>query len=114
MEVHSMYVPTTLNQPVGPLAPVGILTTAPPLGKPVMTAVTVHSSRLDVLDGQTATVTGTLRPGLAGRLVMLQTLDARGWSTVSRARTRGRGRFQLRSSPPGSAASRCACASAAT
>jgi rare lipoprotein A len=95
MEVHSMYVPTTLNQPAGPLAPVGILTTAPPLGKPVTTAITVHSSRLNVLDGHAATVTGTLRPGLAGRLVMLQGLGSRGWSTVARARTRARGRFDL-------------------
>src|SRR5271165_2502860 len=92
----SIYVPVVLDQPAGALAPVGIVSTAPPTGAPAEVAIGVSSTRLNVLDGQTATVTGALRPALAGRLVMLQTLSSRGWSTVSRARTRARGHFQLR------------------
>jgi rare lipoprotein A len=91
----SMYVPTTLNQPAGALAPVELTSTAPLVPIPERTAISVHSTRLDVLDGHAATVTGTLRPGLAGRVVMLQALGDRGWKTLARARTRARGRFQL-------------------
>src|ERR1700677_4951754 len=89
-----MYVPTTLNQPAGALAPVEIVSTAeiPSLAR---TAINVSSSRLNVLAGHAATVTGTLRPGLSGRVIMLQTLGSRGWSTVSRARNRAKGRFEL-------------------
>jgi rare lipoprotein A len=90
-----MYVPTTLNQPAGALAPVGIVSTAPVIPSLARTAISVSSTRLNVLEGHAATVTGTLRPGVNGRVVMLQALGSRGWSTVSRARTRARGRFQL-------------------
>lgn len=91
-----MYVPTTLAHPAAALAPVGVVSTAPSLGGPAGTAISVSSTRLDVLDGQTATVTGTLRPALAGRVVTMQTLGSRGWSTVVRARTGAKGRFRLR------------------
>src|ERR1700677_3102737 len=89
-----MYVPTTPNQPAGALAPVGIVSTAeiPGLAK---TAISVSSTRLNVLAGHAATVTGTLRPEVRGRVVMLQALGSHGWSTVARARTRAKGRFQL-------------------
>ena len=56
----------------------------------------MSSTRLNVLEGHPAIVTGTLRPSLPGRMVMMQTLGAHGWSTVARARTRAGGRFQLR------------------
>jgi rare lipoprotein A len=89
-----MYVPTTLNQPAGALAPVGIVSTAeiPSLAR---TAISVSSTHLNVLAGHAATVTGTLRPEVSGEVIMLQTLGSHGWSTVSRARTRATGRFQL-------------------
>jgi rare lipoprotein A len=94
-----MYVPTTLATPASALAPVGIVSTTPPLGRPVRTAMSVRRSELNVLDGHAATVTGTLRPGLAGRLVTLQARAGHGWRTVARARTRARGRFELRYLP---------------
>lgn len=87
-----MYVPLTLNQPAAALAPVGIVTTLPP----TTTDISVRRSRLNVLEGRTATVGGTLRPGLVGRIVTLQALGSRGWRTVTRARTHARGHFQLR------------------
>jgi rare lipoprotein A len=91
-----MYVPMTLAQPAGALAPVGIVSTAPPAGAPIDTAMSVRSSELNVLDGHSATVTGTLRPGLAGRVVLLQALEGRRWRTLARALTRSEGRFRLR------------------
>jgi rare lipoprotein A len=94
-----MYVPTTLAQPAGALAPAGIVTTAPPIGSPASTAMSVHRTQLNVLDGHQATVSGTLRPGLAGSVVTLQALENHGWRTVARARTRSTGRFRLRYLP---------------
>ncbi len=91
-----MYVPTTLAQPAGALAPAGIITTVPPIGSPVSSAMSVHRAELNVLEGHQATVSGTLRPGLAGRVVMLQALENHRWRTVARARTRSAGRFRLR------------------
>jgi hypothetical protein len=94
-----MYVPTTLAQPAGALAPAGVLSTATPIVTPVGTAMSVRSEKLNVLDGREASVSGTLRPGLAGRVVMLQELDGHRWRTVARARTRSAGRFRLRYRP---------------
>src|SRR5271168_2613723 len=91
-----MYVPTTLNQPAAALLPVGIATSAPLAGSLAGTAISVRGTRLNVLDGHEATVTGTLRPGLPGRLVTLQALSRHGWSTVARTRTHAQGRFELR------------------
>jgi rare lipoprotein A len=97
MEVYvSMYVPTTLNKPAAALAPVGIVSAAPQIGRPGSTGISVGSARLNVLDGRAATVTGALHPGLTGRMVTLQALGRRGWTTVARARTNARGRFKLR------------------
>jgi peptidoglycan lytic transglycosylase len=92
----SMYVPMTLVQPAAVLAPVGIASGAPPAGGSPGSTIGVRSSSLNVLAGHAAVVSGTLRPGLAGRIVMLQTLGSRGWSTVARTRTRATGRFRLR------------------
>jgi rare lipoprotein A len=91
-----MYVPTTLNKPAAVLAPVGIVSSAPQIGRPARTGISVRSARLNVLDGRAATVAGALHPGLTGRMVMLQTLGRRGWTTVARSRTNARGRFRLR------------------
>jgi len=91
-----MYVPTTLAQPAGALAPVGIVSTVPPIGDPLRTAMSVRASELNVLDGHEATVSGTLRPGSAGRVVLLQALENHRWRTLAHARTRSTGRFRLR------------------
>ena len=45
--------------------------------------------------GRTARVTGTLRPGFAGREVILERRDGDGWRTLDRATTREGGRFTL-------------------
>lgn len=96
------YVPAPPAQPAVALAPVGIVSSAPMLaGRPAATALKVHSTSLNVLDGQAATVTGTLqalsrRGGLPGRMVALQALRRHGWSTLARTRTGPKGRFRLR------------------
>lgn len=54
------------------------------------------SARLNVAEGRTARVQGSLRRVRAGRTVALQArIDGR-WRTVDRDRTDGRGRFSLR------------------
>ena len=95
-----MYVPTTLAQPAAALAPAGIVSSAPSIGTSAGSAISVRSTSLNVLDGHSAIVSGTLRPGLTGRIVMLQTLGSHGWSTVARVRTRVRGRFRVALRPP--------------
>ena len=95
MEENVLYAPTTFNQPAAALAPVGIATSAPLPEGEARTAISVRSTRLNVLDGGSATVTGTLRPGLSGRVVTLQALSNHGWRSVARARTRAGGRFEL-------------------
>jgi len=97
-----LYVPAPPAQPDVALAPVEIVSSALTLaGQPPATALTVRSSSLNVLDGQAATVTGTLQAlarlgGLPGRIVTLQALGRNRWSTVARTRTGPKGRFQLR------------------
>ncbi|MFI5037415.1 MAG: hypothetical protein ACHP93_02965, partial [Solirubrobacterales bacterium] len=96
------YVPAPPAQPAVALAPVGIVSSALTLaGRPAATALKVRSTSLNVLDGQAATVTGTLQAvarlgGLPGRIVALQALRRHGWSTVARTRTGPKGRFRLR------------------
>jgi rare lipoprotein A len=90
-----VYVPMTLVQPAGTLSPVEIVSSAPP-SRTAGGAISVRSASLNVLDGQEASVTGTLRPGLAGQIVMLQALGSRGWRTMASARSHALGRFELR------------------
>ena len=52
-----------------------------------------------MLAGRAASIAGTLRPGLAGRLVALQALGRRGWSTLAQTRTGAHGHFRLRYVP---------------
>lgn len=66
---------------------------------PVHLKLRVRRETLDVLDGRTATVTGTLRPSLAGRPVDLQRHIRHGWRTIARSSTGARGRFTLRYTP---------------
>jgi len=54
---------------------------------------------LNVLERHVATVTGALLPGRAGHLIELQRGAGRGWRTIARTFTGGRGRFRLRYTP---------------
>jgi rare lipoprotein A len=56
---------------------------------------------LNVLLGSAATVSGTLRPALAGRVVYLQRLGRHGWRSLSHTLTGVRGRFTLHYAPHG-------------
>jgi rare lipoprotein A len=84
----------------GPVVPVDV-----PASKSVEPSAPVHlklrirRETLDVLDGRTATVTGTLRPSLVGRHVELQRRVRHGWRTIAHSFTGARGRFRLRYTP---------------
>jgi rare lipoprotein A len=62
-------------------------------------------SRIDVLSGRRATVTGHVRPAVPGRHVLLQRRSAERWSTIDHATTTAGGAFAFRFRPrePGSA-----------
>jgi hypothetical protein len=99
-----MYVPATPEQAAPPLAPVGIVSSAPAtLVTPVHTSLRVHSSQLNVLDGHRATVTGALlenrHAGERGLAIALQALGRHGWRTLTRTRTGARGRFRVSYTP---------------
>jgi hypothetical protein len=87
-----------------PATPVGI-SASPLFGPdvlpvaPVRVKLHLRREQLNVLDGSTATVTGGLRPGLAGRAVDLQRFARHGWETISHTLTRHAGRFVLRYTP---------------
>jgi hypothetical protein len=70
----------------------------PPVA-PVRLKLRIRRDTLDVLDGSTATVTGALRPSLAGRPVDLQRRASHGWRTIAHSSTGTRGRFMLRYTP---------------
>jgi rare lipoprotein A len=96
-----MYVPAPppVQLPLA-LAPAGIVSTAPlSFRKPVHTALSVRDQQLNVLDGHAATVSGSLRPGLPGKVVSLQALGRHGWSTLTRTLTGVHGGFRLRYTP---------------
>lgn len=67
-----------------------------PMPVAVQAGLGVRTRRVDVLDGQSATVAGTVAPATAGRIVVLQVRQGRRWSTVAHARTGARGRYRLR------------------
>jgi len=98
-----MYVPATLAQPAGALAPVEIsASTTPPLQVPAHTSLSANRTELNVLEGHTTSVTGKLLgdpAGLPGREVLLQALGNRGWRTLAHTRTGAGGRFRLRYMP---------------
>ncbi len=54
---------------------------------------------LNVLTGSVATVSGTLRPAPAARVVYLQRLGRHGWRGISQTLTGARGRFTLHYTP---------------
>jgi rare lipoprotein A len=120
-----MYVPTTLTQPAGALAPIVIsASTTPPLQAPAHTSLRDIRSDLNVLEGHATSVTGKLTAapistttgssnttvpdpqaiaaraaGLSRRMVTLQALGNHGWRTLTSARTNASGRFRLRYMP---------------
>lgn len=81
--------PSAIGAPVGQLA----------VFARAHTKLVIRRATLDVLDGQAANIYGVLRPRLGDRVVVLQRLGARGWRTISRTHTGGRGRFVLRYVP---------------
>jgi len=116
-----MYVPATLAQPAGALAPIEIsASTTPPLQVPAHTSLSVTRTELNVLEGHTTSVTGKLitdahslegdgavpaeesvdhAAALPGREVLLQALGSHGWRTLAHTRTGAEGRFRLRYMP---------------
>ena len=68
--------------------------------------VTPGRSRLNVLAGRRAMVTGRAHPAIAGRAVALQRRASHRWVTVARATTRAGGLFMLRFRPRKPASSR--------
>lgn len=70
----------------------------------LLTRLTVRTRALNVLAGERASVTGTLRAGssltgLAGRVVYLQTLAGGRWRSLTSSRTQSKGFFRLRFAP---------------
>jgi rare lipoprotein A len=95
-----MYVPATPAQPAVALAPVGIVSVAPPtIAPPVHARLRVRDAQLNVLEGHPASITGTLGPGLPGKVVTLQKLGNHGWRTLTRTLTGLHGRYKLRYLP---------------
>jgi hypothetical protein len=108
-----MYVPVTFAQsaaPVVSLAPIEITTGATPPGgsatglsslgaAPEHVSITVRRADLNVLADHASTIAGALQPGLVGRVVVLQALSARGWSTIASSHTGSGGRYRVRYVP---------------
>jgi rare lipoprotein A (peptidoglycan hydrolase) len=85
--------------------PPGAQTATPAASAPTArAAVSIRSTRRNVISGRRALVRGLLRPAAAGKTVRLQVRRHGHWITVARDRTNGRGVFRLRFTPhrPGS------------
>jgi hypothetical protein len=95
-----MYVPAPPAHPAPALAAAGFgfseFSLSAPIAAEARSGLNVSSTKLNVLDGQPATVAGALRPGLAGRMVTLQGFGRDGWGTLARTLTGTGGRFRLR------------------
>jgi peptidoglycan lytic transglycosylase len=100
-----MYAPPLLAQPALALSPVEIaFTSSPTVGSELKTAMTVRSARLNVLDGDPASVSGSLRSDvqsapLGGRTVELQLFGGRGWRRLASSQTATNGAFDVRYVP---------------
>jgi hypothetical protein len=100
-----LHAPPLLAQPALALAPVqSALTNSPAVGSELKTALKVRSASLNVLEGESASVSGSLRSAphaaaLGGRTVELQALRRRGWRPLASAQTTGNGAFRLRYAP---------------
>jgi peptidoglycan lytic transglycosylase len=99
-----MYVPATLAPPAPSVSLQALSSQAPggevppPATKlvPTATSLSARHADLNVLAGRIATIAGSLRPRLAGRLVELQLRAHRRWRTVVETHTGARGRYRLR------------------
>jgi rare lipoprotein A len=104
-----MYVPATSAQPAAPAVPLIPIEITAGGSSPTPAGLTglgaepaahvsllVRRPDLNVLADHASTIAGTLDPGLSGRVVALQALGARGWSTIARAHTGRGGRFRVR------------------
>jgi hypothetical protein len=67
----------------------------------VKAVLQVRRRRLDVLAGTAVVFRGRLLPGVSGRLVRLEARSGRGWRTLARAHTTGRGMFTISYVPQG-------------
>jgi hypothetical protein len=67
--------------------------------KPLHMRLRIGHVNLNVLDGLSSRVRGTLLPAQPGHLVYLQRLGRHGWHTLSHSFTGARGRFLLRYAP---------------
>ncbi len=107
-----MYVPVTFAQSAAPvpLVPIEITAGGTSPGGPTAdlsslgaapehVSITVRRSDLNVLADHASTITGALEPHLLGRVVVLQALSTRGWSTIASSRTGSGGRFRVRYVP---------------
>jgi hypothetical protein len=100
-----MYAPALLMQPALALSPVEIaFTNSPAIGSELKTALKVRSTSLNVLEGDRASVSGSLQSDrqsapLGGRMVELQALGRRGWRPLASAQTTSNGAFKLRYVP---------------
>jgi hypothetical protein len=68
---------------------------------PQPTRISVHTRTMNVLAGRSVLIGGRLLGargslGLPGRMIVLQKLAHRGWTTIARARTSTNGRYRLR------------------
>jgi hypothetical protein len=100
-----MYAPALLVQPAPALSPAEIaFMNSPAVGSEPKTALTVGNARLNVLAGDRASVSGSLRSvpqsaPIGGRTVELQALRRRGWRPLASAQTASSGAFKLRYVP---------------
>jgi hypothetical protein len=62
----------------------------------VAPALAARVRRMNVRAGQRAVLTGSLRPGVSGRVVTAQGRVHGQWRTLARGRTRAEGRFRMR------------------
>src|SRR5436190_4806202 len=71
-------------------------TSTPPAQAAQASALTAPKTRLDVLRGRSALVSGKLRPGKAGRRVVLERKDGRKWKRLTADATSAAGRYTLK------------------
>lgn len=87
----------------GSMSPVGIASTSSSTALTLgPTTLRVHGAELNVLEGHGVRIEGKLLAaggGLGDRVVDLQSLTSRRWSTITRTRTGPHGRFILRYLP---------------
>lgn len=96
-----MYVPMTPAVAAAPITRTELLSLAPPELEATATDthIELRSEQLDVLAGHQASISGTLQPAAAGRVVDLQVLGRRGWRTVADSHTARSGEFTVRYRP---------------